>query len=171
MPYAWREYPHRTHLIRWPANHGGFSSSEPDGTTRPALEVLLIGIAFKFRLATRVGAADSQKRYYCRNARRLLPIHLTPVRWWRGGFFRVIPYTSVGRKFREGSKATQFHLCLRSDSRKNRPRAERRPSFSPFFLERSKKKGKGIGDVMGWGRYFLTFGETFQLNRLFRGFS
>ena len=48
--YAWREFPHWTHPIHWPANHGGYRSSQEDGKTRPALEVLWSCIALDNRM-------------------------------------------------------------------------------------------------------------------------
>ena len=61
LPHAWREYPLRMHPIRRPANYGGHRKSVRDGTTRPALGVLTIGIASVNGVASRVGAAVSRQ--------------------------------------------------------------------------------------------------------------
>ena len=55
--YAWREFPHWTHPIHWPANHGGYRSLQGDGKARPALEVLAIDVASINGVASRGRAA------------------------------------------------------------------------------------------------------------------
>ena len=68
-------------------------------------------------------------------------LHPSPVRSWCRGFFRVIPFSNVFLDRSQGPQGNDAGYFPRGNSRKNRPRAERRRSFWPFFFG-EKEKGR-----------------------------
>ena len=71
---------------------------------------------------------------------------LSPARWRGRGFFRADPSSTGAVCFRMGTQGKDACTWPLGDSRKNRPRAERRRSFWPFFLG-VQEKGRKIINV------------------------
>ncbi len=88
------------------------------------------------------------------------PVLPSTARLWSGGFFRADPSSSVVWLILGGSQGNVSRFLYEGDSRKNRPRAERRRSFWSFFLG-VQEKGRREEKSTKYKEACVKVGQTF----------